>query len=213
MLFWCLLTGRIHDGAPTARAACRQLAVHLSVDELESVCATGMLTSSSKDDAVDNVLVEFILALELCYLKIITLIVPVYDDTWIYYYDTVQADILNNTNKPDASTNSKMIEYMKKLTLTVSAADESWIMAMKVSDVYLRYCKFQTLVGGLTGMRTLVKGWCFDWKLWIGVAFKILVEAEKWSSCSKTRVSTSASDSGSSSRLSYRCQDRKKRAW
>jgi hypothetical protein len=67
-------------------------------------------------------------------------------------------------------------------------------MAMKVSDVYLRYCKFQTLVGGLAGMRTLVNGWHFDWKLWIGVAFKILAEAEKWSSCSKTRVSTSASE-------------------
>jgi hypothetical protein len=192
------------------RAACRQLAVRHSVDELSKVYVP--LECWHRRVQVEGqcrrqCFGQAFLALELYYLKIITLIVPVYDDTWIYY-DTVQADILNNTNKPDTATNSKVFEYMKKLTLTVSGADESWIMAMKVSDVYLR----QTLVGGLAGMRTLVNGWYFDWKLWIGVVFKILAEAEKWSSCSKTRVSTSASDCGSSSRLSHPCQDRRKRA-
>jgi hypothetical protein len=93
-------------------------------------CNVGIVMFKSKDNAVDNVLVE--------------LSSPWSSTTLRMYYDTVQADIVNNTNKPDTATNSKVIEYMKKLTLTVSAADESRIMAMKVSDVYLRYCRFQT---------------------------------------------------------------------
>jgi len=90
---------------------------------------------------VDNVLLEWMLAIELHEKKVIQAIIPVFE-TKEMYFGSEKDKIMNDLKgKTSVETNRKCAEFMELLKLTKN--DKT--MARTVGDVYETLCKFQAI--------------------------------------------------------------------
>jgi len=139
----------------------------------------------------DNVLLEWMLALELYDLKIVQAIVPLFESKAMYSHPE-KASILKSLNGISGETNKACVQFLEKMHVVTDSNNgrKEKILKRNVSDVYESLCKFQALA--IDDFQSAdVKGSYTDWKLYMQCGAKI--RSDSWPYVSAKQVASSSS--------------------
>lgn len=125
---------------------------------------------------VDNVVVEWSMALFLHTRGEIKTIVPVFESESMFYGKEL-AQISAKLNGANRKSNEKVVEYLKELKIPLSEQENASLMNSTVSDIYVGLCNFQN-IGGLDTFAVMPSSSPtpsvspssqFDWKMYIPI--------------------------------------------
>jgi len=101
-----------------------------------------LMKEKLKKNEVDNVLLEWMLAIELCDAGMIKGIIPVFEEKWMYFGSEKEKIIGELKGKMNSETNKKCVEFMGLLNIQTKNDN---IKTRTVDETYEKLCKFQAV--------------------------------------------------------------------